>query len=100
MHALPYAPLRRPSPPPAAAPATPIGLQWQTFGYIPSALPDSNCFGQPAASGFAAAQAPGHASPAASLVAAPPPSSIDSSKVLLLLAAAALRAPRAAAHRA
>lgn len=20
-------------------------LQWQTYGYIPSALPDSNCFG-------------------------------------------------------
>ncbi|PRW58979.1 T3A5_60 isoform B [Chlorella sorokiniana] len=54
-----------------------LALQWQTYGYIPSALPDSNCFGQPA--GFATAQAPS-APAAASLAAAPPLSGIDSSK--------------------
>jgi hypothetical protein len=74
-----------------------LALQWQTYGYIPSALPDSNCFGQPA--GFATAQAPS-APAAASLAAAPPLSGIDSSKVPLLLTAAALCAPRAAPLRA
>lgn len=35
-------------------------LQWQVYGYIPSALPDSNCFGGQAAAagGYATAQAP------------------------------------------
>lgn len=72
--------------------------QWQTYGYIPSALPDSNCFGQP--SSFVTAQAPGAPSAAASTAAAPPVSAIDSSKVPLLLSAAALCAPRLALRRA
>lgn len=55
-----------------------LALQWQTYGYIPSALPDSNCFGQP--SSLATAQAPGAPSAAASMAAAPPVSAIDSSK--------------------
>lgn len=76
----------------------PCCLQWQTYGYIPSALPDSNCFGQPAS--FTTAQAPGARTAAASVAAAPPLNGVDSSQVLLLLAAAALRAPRAALLRA
>ncbi|KAI7844249.1 hypothetical protein COHA_002047 [Chlorella ohadii] len=55
-----------------------LALQWQTYGYIPSALPDSNCFGQPA--GFATAQASGAPTAAASLAAAPALNGIDSSK--------------------
>jgi hypothetical protein len=34
-------------------------MQWQTYGYIPSALPDANCYGEATAPrGFLTAQAP------------------------------------------
>lgn len=80
----------------ALAGAAVLAAQVQQYGYIPGALPDANCFGQPvvtvaAASGGAPAQ----------LAAAPPLTDTSaSSKVqLLLLAAQALRcAPRAPAR--
>jgi hypothetical protein len=50
-----------------------VVVQWQTYGYIPSALPDSNCFGgqqteqQQAAAGGVNAQAATPAGAAAAL---------------------------------
>ena len=48
-------------------------LQWQTFGYIPSALPDANCFGAgaPTAASFSVAQTPGGSVATSQLAPAP-----------------------------
>lgn len=76
-----------------------LALQWQTYGYIPSALPDSNCFG--AEAGSTARSLPATATNAAAsrqLPATPSASGVDTTKVQLLgcaAAAAGLRAPRA-----
>lgn len=74
-----------------------LGLQLHAYGYVPSALPDSNCFGQ---STEAAAGSGGYLTlqaQAPRMAAAPTLSSTGASKVpLLLLCATALpRTPRA-----
>ncbi|KAL4859968.1 hypothetical protein ACK3TF_000201 [Chlorella vulgaris] len=51
-----------------------LGLQWQAYGYFPSALPDSNCFGQSGAvpvPSFTIAQAQQAASSPSQRLAAP-----------------------------
>lgn len=70
--------------------------QWSTYGYIPSALPDSNCFGEGSARGsFPTTQAA--TSTTTQLASAPSLlPAVSSSKVpLLLLCAAAPRVTRA-----
>ncbi|PSC75232.1 hypothetical protein C2E20_1164 isoform B [Micractinium conductrix] len=57
----------------AAAGLGVLVLQWQTFGYIPSALPDANCFGAgaPTAASFSVAQTPGGSVATSQLAPAP-----------------------------